>query len=120
MSNASSNVAGERLEQAVCVYETALAQAIPAGRHGKLEDAVDELEELRLRVLREAESLPSACWPRAACPRCRGKREVTAFYARYQDAVAASQFTTGRRLCPQCWGSGLTLNSSLWDETNDA
>lgn len=119
MSKASGDAAGERLEQAVRVYEAALARAVPAGRHGRME-ADDELEELRLQVVREAESLPRACWPRAACSRCRGKREVTAVYARDQDAGAASQFTTGRRLCPQCWGSGLTLNSSLWDGTSDA
>lgn len=105
------SVAGESLEEAVRAYEAALAPASPAGRHGKLEDNLDELEELRLQVLRESESLPRACWPRAACTLCSGKREVTALYARNHDTAAAAQFMNGRRLCPQCWGTGLTLNT---------
>jgi hypothetical protein len=112
MSTPRGSVVGDQLEHAVCVYEAALARATPAGRHGRLEDAIDELEELRLQVLREAEALPSACWPRPACPQCRGRRDVAAFYARNRDAAVAGRFGTGRRLCPQCWGTGLTLNIS--------
>lgn len=113
-------VGGEDLEQAVRAFEAALAPAIPAGRHGKLEDALEDLEELRLQVLRESESLPSACWPRPPCTQCDGKREVAALYARHRDTATESQFTTGRRLCPQCWGTGLTLNTPTQEATDDA
>jgi hypothetical protein len=112
--------AGEDLEQAVRAFEAALTPAILAGRHGKLEDALEDLEELRLQVVRESESLPRACWSRAPCTQCGGKREVAAFYARNRDAVTAAQFTTGRRLCPQCWGTGLTLNTPTREVSNGA
>ena len=101
------------LEQALRVFETRLAEIAPDGQRHASPDADDErLHELRSIVIRRAEALPSAVWPRAKCEHCTGQREVEALQARYTDGAAAPQFDSRPRTCPKCWGTGLTLNCS--------
>lgn len=70
--------------------------------------ASEHLQEPRMQVIRRAEALPRTWWPRAECERCQGEREVTAVQDRYGTGTAP-ELVSGRRLCPQCWGTGLTL-----------
>ncbi|MFI0470171.1 hypothetical protein ACH347_39400 [Saccharopolyspora sp. 5N102] len=100
---------GQELEQAIRTYEAALAELLDGGRHTRL-DKEPDLHELRLQVIRQAEALPSMCWTRAKCDHCRGEREVPAMHAQYTDTASAPSFVPTRRLCPRCWGTGLTLN----------
>ncbi|MCI2424088.1 hypothetical protein MOQ72_42490 [Saccharopolyspora sp. K220] len=100
---------GDEVEQAVRAYEAALAEADVIGRHVHPDEEPDRLRELRMQVIRTAEALPIMCWPRDRCGHCRGEREVAAVHAQRAPGHPP-QFVTGRRLCPQCWGAGVTLN----------
>lgn len=93
------------------VFEASVAEVATAGRrHAQPDGDADQLQGLRMEVIRKAEALPRAVWPRPVCDHCGGQREVDALQARYRnDAAAAPEFGTARRMCPQCWGTGLTL-----------
>ena len=96
------------LELALRAYETALVEAELDARHVHPDAAPSHLREVRMEVIRQAEALPSACWPRVKCGHCRGQREVTAVHAQYNTDLAP-EFVTGQRLCPYCWGTGMSL-----------
>lgn len=98
----------EGVERVLRAYEAALVEAGVLGRHGLPEEESEHLRELRMQVIRRAEALPSMWRPRATCEHCRGQREVTAVQAQYSTG-STPEFVSGRRLCPQCWGTGLTL-----------
>lgn len=106
----ASKPPGNSLEHALRFFEDRLAEVTPDGQRHASPDADDEhLAELRLIVLRRAEALPSAVWPRPRCANCTGQREVTALQARYPDGASAPHFDSLPRTCPKCWGTGLTL-----------
>lgn len=109
MSETRQGRIGEDLEQAMRSFEAALAEA-DRGRHADPDEESPHLAELRMQVIRRAEALPSACWPRSRCAHCRGEREVTT--VAMSDATAATAPLTNRkRLCPQCGGAGLALRA---------
>ncbi|GAA4612294.1 hypothetical protein [Saccharopolyspora hordei] len=97
------------VEQAVRAYEAALVEADVAGRHARPDEEPQRLRDLRMRVVRLAEALPSTCWPRDKCGHCGGEREVPAVQARY-GAGSSPKFVPSRRPCPRCRGTGLTLD----------
>ncbi len=102
---------GDDLEKALRVFEAKLSESAVGGtRHAQPDDDDDHLHELRMVVIRRAEALPTAVWPRPACSHCAGEREVKALQARYPEGNDAPEFDAGRRTCPKCWGTGLTLN----------
>ncbi|GAA2787742.1 hypothetical protein [Saccharopolyspora taberi] len=102
---------GGDLEEALGAFEACLAETAPSGRRHAEPDALSEkFHELRMDVVRQAEALPRAVWPRPVCEHCAGEREVQAVQARYPEGTAAPEFDTIRRMCPDCWGTGLTLS----------
>ncbi|MHA6805484.1 hypothetical protein [Salinifilum ghardaiensis] len=104
---------GADLEQALRAFEQQLARIAPVGRrHVHPEEDAGELHQQRMVVIRYAEALPRAEWPRPVCEHCAGRREVEAVQARHGADGAPSGFDTARRMCPRCWGTGLVLNSS--------
>lgn len=110
MSDVHLGGVGDDLERALREYETALLEA-DLGRHAAPDDGTDDqLQGLRIRAVRLAEALPTACWPRPVCPRCRGQREVDSVHAWYPDEGFEPEFRTVRRPCRSCWGTGLTLH----------
>lgn len=109
-----SRFSSDDLEQAVRAYETALLNA-GLGRHAQPDhDGDDDLLQPRIEVVRLAEAVSSASWPRPRCDRCHGHREVDAVTATYPEHGTAKpttpQVMTVRRWCPQCMGTGMTLD----------
>ncbi|EQD83524.1 hypothetical protein N599_24765, partial [Saccharopolyspora erythraea D] len=104
---------GDELEQALEAFEAYLAETAPSGRrHAEPDVHSEKFYELRMEVIRRAEALPRAVWPRPTCEHCAGQREVQAVQARYPDGAGSPEFDSVRRMCPDCWGTGLALNSS--------
>ncbi|MFC7342770.1 hypothetical protein [Saccharopolyspora griseoalba] len=89
-------------------YEEALAETDLLGRHSSPADEPEALQQLRARLIEQAEALPAEQLPRPRCGHCEGHREVAAKQV-HRDEAAHPQLTIARRLCPNCWGTGLML-----------
>lgn len=112
---------GAELELALRCLEGALGDSGPTGRHARAhEDAPDNVVALRKQVIRQAEALPKAYWPREVCGRCGGEREVSAVQASYREDSVGPEFTSSSRLCPLCGGTGLTLHLRLGSDEREA
>ena len=91
-----------------------MAEVAPSGRrHAEPDTLSEKFHALRMEVIRRAEALPRAVWPRPMCEHCAGQRDVQAVQARYPDGAASPEFDSVRRMCPDCWGTGLTLTTGL-------
>ncbi len=103
---------GTELEQALRGFERALNEAAPTGgRHARPEDdETEELRDQRMTVIRHAEALPRALWPRPMCEHCAGQRQIEAVHVQHGQ-LDGSQVGAVRRMCPHCWGTGLRLNT---------
>jgi hypothetical protein len=99
---------GEEVERLLREYENALAETALLGRHSHPADEPQELRQLRTRLVQQAEALPAEQLPRPRCEHCEGSREVAAKQVQ-RDEAAHPQITIARRLCPNCWGTGLML-----------
>jgi hypothetical protein len=111
MAESGIRSAGDPLEKALRAYETVLSEST-WGRHAQPENT-SRLEEGRMAVIRQAEALPKACWPREMCERCRGQREVEVVQPGYRAPNASvPEVRTVKRMCRWCWGTGLTVNVS--------
>lgn len=109
---AKSGSYGAELEQVLHEFEQELHRAAPTGRrHARLDEDEGRIAELRMEVIRQAEALPRAVWPRPLCAECEGEREVQGLQARYADGADSPEFDTVPRPCPACAGTGITLNS---------
>ncbi|MHA6798311.1 hypothetical protein [Bounagaea algeriensis] len=103
---------GTELEQALRGFERALDEAAPTGRrHARPEDdETEELRDQRMTVIRHAEALPRALWPRPVCEHCAGQRQIEAVHVQHAQE-RGSPVGAGQRMCPRCRGTGLTLNT---------
>lgn len=79
--------------------------AVAPGRHQRIDDLPDQLEDRRHHVRALADGVPHSGWPRPVCPFCRGRGETAAM------PVAAEAHPQGSvgRLCPDCWGTGMRI-----------
>ena len=100
---------GDDVERAMRTYEAEVAEAGAFGRHVDPDGLPAHLEALRTQVITRAEALPSICWPRPKCEHCQGKREVSTVQV-LTETGQPPQFVTHKRLCPTCWGTGLTTS----------
>ena len=99
---------GEEVERLLGEYESALAETDLLGKHSHPADEPQELRTLRARLVEQVEALPDEHLPRPRCGHCEGNREVAAKQV-HRDEAAHPQITIARRLCPNCWGTGLVL-----------
>lgn len=107
-ANSRQGSLGDEVERLLLEYETALAEAELLGRHSHPADEPKELRALRAQLIEQAEGLSAEQLPRAQCAHCEGAREVAAKQV-HRDESDGPQITTSRRLCPNCWGTGLAL-----------
>lgn len=108
-ANSRQGSLGDEVERLLLEYEATLAETELLGRHSHPADEPQELRSLRAQLIEQAEALSAEQLPRARCAHCEGAREVAAKQV-HRDESEGPQITTSRRLCPNCWGTGLTLS----------
>ncbi|GAB3696720.1 hypothetical protein [Saccharopolyspora tripterygii] len=97
------------VEQLLRTFEAALAETDLLGRHADPDEEPEELRALRHRVVQQVQAVPAAELPREQCRNCEGRREVSAMHVRRDEGTSPPEVTTTQRLCPNCWGTGLSL-----------
>jgi hypothetical protein len=105
---AQENLGGE-VEQLLRTFEAALAETDLLGRHADPDEEPPQLRELRDQVVRQVQDVPADQLPRERCQNCDGEREVSAVHVRRSEQTAPPEVVTAQRLCPNCWGTGLSL-----------
>ncbi|MDI2027209.1 hypothetical protein QFW96_01245 [Saccharopolyspora sp. TS4A08] len=100
---------GGEVEQLLRAFEAALAETDLLGRHADPDEEPDQLRDLRHQVVQYVRAVPAEQLPRAQCGNCSGQGEVSAVHVRRGSQTDLPEVTTAQRLCPNCWGTGLTL-----------
>ncbi|SFS70968.1 hypothetical protein [Saccharopolyspora flava] len=100
---------GAEVEQLLRAFEAALAETDLLGRHADPDEEPERLRDLRQQVVEYVRSVPAEHLPRQRCGNCTGQGEVSAVHVRRGSETELPEFTTAQRLCPNCWGTGLSL-----------
>ncbi|MEB3367220.1 hypothetical protein [Saccharopolyspora mangrovi] len=100
---------GGEVEQLLRAFEAALAETDLLGRHVDPEEEPAQLRALRQQVVEHVRAAPAEQLPRERCRNCGGQGEVSAVHVRRGGETSLPEFTTAQRLCPNCWGTGLSL-----------
>ncbi|RRO18014.1 hypothetical protein EIL87_07025 [Saccharopolyspora rhizosphaerae] len=100
---------GGEVEQLLQAFEGALAETDLLGRHIDPEEEPERLRELRQEVVEHVRAAPVERLPREQCGNCGGQGDVSAVHVRRESESSPPEFTTAQRLCPNCWGTGLSL-----------